>query len=182
VEYGMNLEPDQRRAALRASDADREQIVSFLQQHHAEGRLTVDEFTDRMQRAFNARTFGELEPLTRDLPPLPPPLPEPRGPDPATVAKQRFYHHLLSYTLVNAFLVSVWALGSVASGHLWFFWPSWTLLGWGLALGSHGIRAFGPQARALERRDERRTRPRLDHRNNGHWSRRDRHRSHVYYR
>jgi hypothetical protein len=182
VEYGMNHEPDQRRAALRASDADREQIVSFLQQHHAEGRLTVDEFTDRMQRAFNARTFGELEPLTRDLPPLPPPLPESRGPDPAAVAKQRFYHHLLSYTLVNAFLVSLWALFSVANGHLLFFWPSWTLLGWGLALGSHGIRAFGPQAQALERRDERRTRPRLDHRNNGHWSRRQRHRSHVYYR
>jgi hypothetical protein len=182
VEYGMNLEPDQRRAALRASDADREQIVSFLQQHHTEGRLTVDEFTDRMQRAFNARTFGELEPLTRDLPPLPPALPEPRGPDPATVAKQRFYHHLLSYTLVNTFLVSVWALVSVASGHLQFFWPSWTLLGWGLALGSHAVRAFGPQAQALERRDERWTRSRLDHRNNGHWSRRQRHRSHVYYR
>ncbi|HZD70296.1 MAG TPA: DUF1707 domain-containing protein [Actinomycetes bacterium] len=169
----MDLEPDQRRAVLRASDADREQIVSVLRQHHAEGRLTVEEFTERMQRAFSARTFGELDPLTRDLPPLPPPLPEMRRPSPSAVAKQRFYHHLLSYAWVNAVLVGVWAIVSIASGHLLFFWPSWTLLGWGLALGSHAVRAFGPQERGPEEREERWSRPRLE--------RRHRSRSHVYH-
>ncbi len=142
---GMNAEPGQRRAALRASDADREQIVSALRQHHADGRLTVEEFTERMHRAFGSKTFGELDLLTRDLPPLPPPLPETPRPDPAAVAKRRFYHHLLSYAWTNAFLVAVWALSCLAAARLLFFWPMWTLLGWGLAVGSHAIRTFGPQ-------------------------------------
>ncbi len=179
---GMDPEPGQRRAALRASDADREQIVDALRQHHAEGRLTVDEFTERMHRAYTAKTFGELEPLTRDLPPLPPPLPELRGPDPISVAKQRFYHHLLSYVWTNAFLVAVWALGCVAAGHLLFFWPSWTLIGWGLVLGSHAIRAFGPQEPSVEGREERWSRAFMDRRGDDHWSRRHRSRSHVYHR
>jgi hypothetical protein len=141
----MELEPGQRWTSLRASDADREQIVSALRQHHADGRLTVDEFTERMQRAFGAKTFGELENLTRDLPPLPPPLPEPPRPDPPGLVRRRFYRHLLSYAWVNGFMIVLWAIGSVAAGHLLLFWPVWTLLGWGLALGSHAIRAFGPQ-------------------------------------
>jgi hypothetical protein len=181
----MELEPGQRRAALRASDADREQIVSALRQHHAEGRLTVDEFTDRMQRAFGAKTFGDLDLLTRDLPPLLPPLPEPLRPDPAVVAKHRFYRHLLGYVWTNSFLVMVWALSCLAATHLLFFWPLWTLLGWGLALGSHAIRAFGPQDDAPDRNDHwsrdpwsrdpwprRRSRP-----GDQRWSRRHRHRS-----
>jgi Domain of unknown function (DUF1707)/2TM domain len=142
---GMDHEPGQRWAALRASDADRERIVSALREHHTQGRLTVEEFTERMQHAYNAKTFGELDLLTRDLPPLPPPLPQPTGPNPATVAQRRFYQHLLSYTLTNVLMVAIWAVLSIAAGHLLFFWPLWTLLGWGLALGSHAIRAFGPQ-------------------------------------
>ncbi len=177
----MDLEPDQRRAALRASDADREQIVSALRQHHTEGRLTVDEFTERMHHAFSAKTFGELDLLTRDLPPVVPPLPEPHRPDQAMVAQRRFYQHLLSYALTNAFLVATWALGSIATGHLLFFWPLWTLLGWGLAVGSHAIRAFGPQEEYPGDRYDRPARPRRDHRAPERWSRRHRSRSHVYW-
>ena len=44
----MDRDPgDQRRASLRASDADREQFVEALRQHHAEGRLTLEELTGR---------------------------------------------------------------------------------------------------------------------------------------
>src|SRR6266540_4301467 len=78
----MELEPSRRRASLRASDADREQIVFALRQHHGDGRLTVSEFTERMGLAYEAKTLGDLEVLTRDLPPLPPPLPEAPGLDP----------------------------------------------------------------------------------------------------
>src|SRR6266536_4148751 len=77
----MELEPSRRRASLRASDADREQIVFALRQHHGDGRLTVSEFTERMNLAFEARTLGDLDVLTTDLPPLPPPLPEEPRPD-----------------------------------------------------------------------------------------------------
>jgi hypothetical protein len=54
--------------ALRASDADRERTVVLLREHAAEGRLTLEEFTDRMSAAYLARTSDELEELARDLP------------------------------------------------------------------------------------------------------------------
>ena len=54
--------------ALRASDADRDRTIVLLREHTAVGRLTLEEFTDRMSAAALARTHAELEELTRDLP------------------------------------------------------------------------------------------------------------------
>lgn len=54
--------------SLRASDTDRERIVEQLRRHAAEGRLTMDEFEERMSAAYEARTYGALSELTRDLP------------------------------------------------------------------------------------------------------------------
>jgi hypothetical protein len=53
---------------LRASDADRDETVTRLREHSAAGRLTLEEFTERMSAAYAARTRRELEELTRDLP------------------------------------------------------------------------------------------------------------------
>ncbi len=53
---------------LRASDADREQVVLALREHTAAGRLTLEEFAERMGRAYEAKTVAELEELGRDLP------------------------------------------------------------------------------------------------------------------
>ncbi|HKB30733.1 MAG TPA: DUF1707 domain-containing protein [Streptosporangiaceae bacterium] len=55
--------------AIRASDHDREQVVEFLRTQHAEGRLTLDEFDERMAAAYAAKTWGDLLDLTGDLPP-----------------------------------------------------------------------------------------------------------------
>jgi hypothetical protein len=57
-------------AELRASDTDRERVVWLLQDAHGDGRLTLDEHAERVQRAYEARTLGELSALTRDLIPL----------------------------------------------------------------------------------------------------------------
>jgi hypothetical protein len=54
--------------ALRASDADREHAVVLLREHAAQGRLTLEEFTERMSAAYLARTNDELAELARDLP------------------------------------------------------------------------------------------------------------------
>jgi hypothetical protein len=54
--------------ALRASDADRERTVELLRDHAVEGRLTLEEFSDRMSAAYLARTHNELEQLAGDLP------------------------------------------------------------------------------------------------------------------
>jgi hypothetical protein len=53
---------------IRASDADREQAIAALREHAVEGRLTLEEFTDRMTTAATARTTAELDVLARDLP------------------------------------------------------------------------------------------------------------------
>ncbi|MFE9684282.1 DUF1707 domain-containing protein [Streptomyces sp. NPDC006285] len=53
---------------LRASDADREQVAEVLREAVAEGRLDMDEFGERLEATYKARTYGELEPITRDLP------------------------------------------------------------------------------------------------------------------
>jgi hypothetical protein len=52
---------------LRASDADRERVVTVLAEAAADGRLTLDEHTERVHRAYRARTLGELARLTEDL-------------------------------------------------------------------------------------------------------------------
>jgi Domain of unknown function (DUF1707)/Domain of unknown function (DUF4190) len=62
-------------ASMRASSADRERTVDVLKAGFAEGRLTQDEYNDRMGRAYSARTYGELASLTADLPAGPLPLP-----------------------------------------------------------------------------------------------------------
>jgi DUF1707 SHOCT-like domain/Cell wall-active antibiotics response LiaF, C-terminal len=54
--------------AVRASDAEREQTVALLRDATAEGRLTLDEFSQRVEEAYAAKTHNALESLTVDLP------------------------------------------------------------------------------------------------------------------
>lgn len=60
---GASFDPD-----MRAGDADRERLVEELREQHAAGRLTLEEFDERMTKAYAAKTYGELRTLTRDLP------------------------------------------------------------------------------------------------------------------
>jgi hypothetical protein len=53
---------------VRASDAEREQIVALLQCNFADGRLTQTELEERVGAAYAARTRAELDDLTADLP------------------------------------------------------------------------------------------------------------------
>jgi hypothetical protein len=54
--------------AMRAASADRERAVDVLKAGFTEGRLSQDEYNERMNRAYAARTYGELTALTADLP------------------------------------------------------------------------------------------------------------------
>jgi hypothetical protein len=54
-------------AQLRASDADRERVADQLRQASGEGRLTVDELDERLNRCYAAKTVGELAELTVDI-------------------------------------------------------------------------------------------------------------------
>jgi hypothetical protein len=57
-----------RNPNLRASDADRDATADRLRQHHTDGRIDQEEFQERLDRCFAAKTMGELAELTRDLP------------------------------------------------------------------------------------------------------------------
>jgi len=54
---------------MKASDADRDEVVTALSEHFQAGRLTMEELEDRTGRALSARSLGELDGLTTDLPP-----------------------------------------------------------------------------------------------------------------
>jgi hypothetical protein len=119
---------------LRVSDADRERIVERLRAHATEGRLTVDELEERVQRALGARTASELAALTRDLP-------ERRAPGQRA---PRWWDRpeLRTYLAVMALLVAIWALAGAG-----YFWPVWPGVGWGVFI------LTGPKGRGRAARE-----------------------------
>lgn len=64
----MNSPAVPERGHMRAADADRERVAEILREAAAEGRLTLDELDERLTAAYAAKTYAELEPVTRDLP------------------------------------------------------------------------------------------------------------------
>jgi hypothetical protein len=57
-----------RDPSVRAGDADREDVGERLRRHHAEGRLDSEEFQQRIDHCYQAKTIGELQQLVSDLP------------------------------------------------------------------------------------------------------------------
>lgn len=74
--------PDPSR--LRISDDDRHKVAEVLRQAAGEGRIDLDELDQRLEAAYSAKTYGELVPITVDLPvagrPLPVAAPRPAPP------------------------------------------------------------------------------------------------------
>jgi DUF1707 SHOCT-like domain len=96
-------------SGLRASDVERERVAEALRRHHLDGRLDTEELQERLERAYAARTTGELAPLLADLPAERQPG---RGPRPfAGFAGPP----LLAVALVV--LLTLATVGAVAHGH-----------------------------------------------------------------
>jgi hypothetical protein len=156
---------------LRAADTDRNRVVEELREHTAAGRLTLDEFGERMQAAMSARTFGDLAKLTTDLPVL---ATAPAQDGPVDLAafrpppvKHNWARAVRVWASVSVFLIGIWMLSVVASGgHTHGFWPIWPIGIGGLVLLSRIIRNGGygrpsladRHDRHLEMRDARRER------------------------
>lgn len=66
----MDEQPAKRRAEmdLRASDTDRERVAELLRAAAGHGRITLDELEERLEAVYAAKTYGELVPITADLP------------------------------------------------------------------------------------------------------------------
>ena len=78
------------RGQMRAADVDRDRAVSFLTTAFTEGRLTKDEYDERVDRALHARTYADLDVIVTDLPGArnvgTPPVVRPRGTNGLAVA------------------------------------------------------------------------------------------------
>jgi len=124
--------------SIRASDQDRDRTADLLREHHAVGRLDAEEFAERLDKSFNAKTIDELDRLTADLPAIDLyPLP--------TASLPR--HRLVSGDLPAASVFGQGGSGQVriwhGSGRLspgWLAaWGSWSVLlvlcfiGWALS-------------------------------------------------
>jgi hypothetical protein len=99
---------------LLVSDEERNQVVQLLQRHTGEGRLTVDEFSDRVEEVYKARTVAELRAVLRNLPPVA----EIR---PATPRPRRRLQ-LTPLVAIAFMLIGIWALSGFG-----YFWPVWPL-------------------------------------------------------
>jgi hypothetical protein len=132
---------------IRASDTDRDRAAALLREHHAAGRLTPDEFNDRLDRAFAAKTVGEVHSLLTDLPSIDLyRLPEAQLTRQPRQSQSRRRHvdawraawgSWLSCALL--FFV-IWAL--TGRGYLW---PLWIVGPWGAILVGRWVTGLHPQ-------------------------------------
>ena len=123
---------------LLIGDAERGRVVDQLADHHAAGRLTLEEFEERMSAAWTARTGGELEVLVRDLPAVAEPAPRvPAWPRLALDSPTR------TYLAVIALLWVIWLVTGAD-----YPWPIWPMLGWGIAIAGRHPGACAGRLRA----------------------------------
>lgn len=111
-----------RASEIRASDAEREQIARTLQTAATDGRLTLEEMEERLERLYETKYRHELEVLVRDLPAEreAEPASEQAGP---AVARGRGFTGPLAVHAVVVGVMSVMLIGRWAASDAPFFWP-----------------------------------------------------------
>jgi DUF1707 SHOCT-like domain len=138
------------RDELRAADSDRAKVADRLRIALDEGRLNLGEYDERLQQAYAAKTYGELDKLLADLPAVTPPersqvvprraaspetatAPARSGASPAEMRRwlAGVWGAWLIAVLVN---VVIWAAVSLGNGEMIYFWPVWVGGPWGAVL------------------------------------------------
>ena len=79
AEHGYPVAGDEH-GKMRAADVDRDRIAGILGTAYSEGRLSRQEYDDRLDSALSARTYADLARVVADLP-----VAQPAAPVPATV-------------------------------------------------------------------------------------------------
>jgi hypothetical protein len=132
---------------LRASDEDRDRTAALLREHHALGRLTPEEFSERLDKTFAAKTVGDIDALLRDLPAIDlyrlPDSRLTRQPRqvqvrPARPGSRGWRAVWGVYATVNLVCFVVYALAGF--GYPWFLWVAGP---WGAVLAGTYL-SFGP--------------------------------------
>jgi hypothetical protein len=135
---------------MRASDVDRDRVAAILREHTAQGRITMEEFNERLEQLYESKTYGQLAKLTADLPDvdlrhLPAkvaPAPAPRsGSHPGMRAAWG------AWAAASGINWVIWLIVSVTSGDLIYPWPLWVMGPWGVILLMSTIFGSGPAKR-----------------------------------
>jgi Domain of unknown function (DUF1707) len=128
---------------LRAGDADRDRVAEQLREHFAAGRLTQEEFQDRLEATYAARTFGDLAPVLADLPaarskatPYPgAPAQHERSPCRRRSGQEKALRAVWSaWAVAVSVNLVIWVLVCLSAGELVYFWPMWVAGPWGAVL------------------------------------------------
>ncbi|RJL23539.1 DUF1707 SHOCT-like domain-containing protein [Bailinhaonella thermotolerans] len=122
---------------MRASDRDRDRVAEALREHCAQGRLTVDEFHERLEHLYQAKTLGQLAEITSDLPDIDlhqMRAPEPQAAKPPAEKDSGMRAAWASWASVTAITTAIWAIICVTAGELIYFWPIWVAGPWGAVL------------------------------------------------
>jgi hypothetical protein len=115
----MNAVQDRYRSPqIKASDADRDATVAALSEHFQAGRLTTEELEERTGQALTARTLGQLDELTADLP-----APQPAAPPVSDAARRPGYLVLMPLVVPVAVLAILAVVLAASTGvHTWGVW------------------------------------------------------------
>jgi hypothetical protein len=120
--------------SLRVGDAEREAVAAELREHYAQGRLSMEDFNQRLDAAYAATTRGDLDKLISDLPhakpagtplPAPPPGSLRHGPHfaPPGAGFGRGERRRAWFGRFTTLLAAVASLLIVLMVHLSFPWP-----------------------------------------------------------
>ncbi|MEH1012146.1 DUF1707 domain-containing protein [Micromonospora sp. CPCC 206060] len=158
------------RDEMRAADVDREAVAERLRLALNEGRLGLDEYDDRLRRAYDARTYGELNALTTDLPGTVPlersavvPAASAEVVTPTSISGPAvgggmgpwLFDVWGTWLRVTAIVVAIWLVTSALTTDLLYFWPGWVIGPWGAVLAVRtvtGIAKGEPQRWRSERK------------------------------
>ncbi|MHB1569804.1 MAG: DUF1707 SHOCT-like domain-containing protein [Solirubrobacteraceae bacterium] len=135
----MSGEVIRRGSRIRASDDDRELLISELREHAVAGRLTTEDLEQRVQAAYESKTLGELDQLRGDLP-----LTSGQRELEQTARRAHLTRRLAQESGgslgVFVLCVGIW-LASGANGQ---FWPVWVLVVFALSVVRNGWALYGP--------------------------------------
>lgn len=104
-------------ADARVGDADREAAAALLREHYAAGRLTLEEFQERLQAVYAAQVYGDLALLTADLPLTGVPGPGPASDQALRSLRRRLGRVALAMLAVSAAFVTALVLLAVWVPH-----------------------------------------------------------------
>jgi hypothetical protein len=144
------------RDEMRAADADRQTVADRLKSALDEGRLDLHEYDERLQQAYAAKTYGELDRLLHDLPtaaPVAMPAAAVVAPG-GHVTADWLAHVWRSWFSTVGILSAIWLVSSLGSGEPQYFWPVWVAVPWGAVLlwqTIAGLIEGEPRKQALER-------------------------------